>query len=69
MIYEVRTEPWGKGLVIHIYDDQGKFFAMSQTHIGYPDDTVESMARDCIAVMNPGDTEIEIVRSLLPPKE
>lgn len=59
--YVVHTKPWDKGLEIHIYED-GKFFGMTQTHEGYPDDTVEVMARGYIisAKRLPSDAEIVI---------
>lgn len=46
-VYKVTTEPWEKGLVIGI---EGFGPAVTQTHRDCPQDTVDSMARDYIAV-------------------
>lgn len=44
-VYRVTCEPWEHGLVLHI-DGVG----VTQTHDDHPDDTVETMARDYIAL-------------------
>lgn len=59
MRYEVRTTPWDKGLVIHISVD-GKPFGLTQTHVDYPEDTVEVMARGYIISANRLSPDAEI---------
>ena len=45
------TEPWDKGLVIHILNSSmEREIGVTQTHEDHPDDTAEAMARDYVAV-------------------
>lgn len=45
-VYHVTTEPWELGLVVNVKD-----VGITQTHQDFPNDTVESMARDLVATM------------------
>jgi hypothetical protein len=45
-VYSVATQPWEHGLVLHIHG-----VGSTQTHVNYPEDTPEKMARQYVSLM------------------